>query len=226
MIHTRINKIVIGLLSVVVWGCTNTPAEEERRLPIVGEVDVHYRTVNGKEIADTVYHKVPDFKYINQDSVWISSADLKDKIWVTDFFFTHCPTICPPMTTNMKRLNIMTEDLKKHIQFLSFSIDPYRDSPTRLRAYIGEHGIKATNWYFFTGEEEATHNLAKEFFNGAEKDETIPGGFGHTPYFALVDTKGHVRGIYDGTNSDAIDSLANDIRILLKTEYNVTGSKN
>lgn len=226
MIHTRINKIVIGLLAVVVWGCTNTPAEEERRLPIVGEVDVHYRTVNGKEIADTVYHKVPDFKYINQDSVWISSADLKDKIWVTDFFFTHCPTICPPMTTNMKRLNIMTEDLKKHIQFLSFSIDPYRDSPTRLRAYIGEHGIKATNWYFFTGEEEATHNLAKEFFNGAEKDETIPGGFGHTPYFALVDTKGHVRGIYDGTNSDAIDSLANDIRILLKTEYNVTGSKN
>ena len=226
MIHTRINKIVIGLLAIVVWGCTNTPAEEERRLPIVGEVDVHYRTVNGKEIADTVYHKVPDFKYINQDSVWISSADLKDKIWVTDFFFTHCPTICPPMTTNMKRLNIMTEDLKKHIQFLSFSIDPYRDSPTRLRAYIGEHGIKATNWYFFTGEEEATHNLAKEFFNGAEKDETIPGGFGHTPYFALVDTKGHVRGIYDGTNSDAIDSLANDIRILLKTEYNVTGSKN
>lgn len=226
MIHTRINKIVIGLLAIVVWGCTNTPAEEERRLPIVGEVDVHYRTVNGKEIADTVYHKVPDFKYINQDSVWISSADLKDKIWVTDFFFTHCPTICPPMTTNMKRLNVMTEDLKKHIQFLSFSIDPYRDSPTRLRAYIGEHGIKATNWYFFTGEEEATHNLAKEFFNGAEKDETIPGGFGHTPYFALVDTKGHVRGIYDGTNSDAIDSLANDIRILLKTEYNVTGSKN
>lgn len=226
MIHTRINKIVIGLLAIVVWGCTNTPAEEERRLPIVGEVDVHYRTVNGKEIADTVYHKVPDFKYINQDSVWISSADLKDKIWVTDFFFTHCPTICPPMTTNMKRLNVMTEDLKKHIQFLSFSIDPYRDSPTRLRTYIGEHGIKATNWYFFTGEEEATHNLAKEFFNGAEKDETIPGGFGHTPYFALVDTKGHVRGIYDGTNSDAIDSLANDIRILLKTEYNVTGSKN
>lgn len=227
MIRTKRNKLVIGLLVVSLWGCKNVTDEAVvRKLPIVGEIDVHYTTVNGKEVADTIYHKVPDFKYINQDSVWISSGDLKDKIWVTDFFFTHCPTICPPMTTNMKRLNIMTEDLKKHIQFLSFSIDPYRDNPTRLRAYIGEHGIKATNWYFFTGEEEATHNLAKEFFNGAEKDETIPGGFGHTPYFALVDTKGHVRGIYDGTNSDAIDSLANDIRILLKTEYNVTGSKN
>ncbi|MBC9811543.1 SCO family protein [Crocinitomicaceae bacterium CZZ-1] len=225
MIRIKENKLIIGLLAIALWGC-GTTEEETRRLPIVGEVDVHYRMVNGKEIADTIYHKVPDFKYINQDSVWISSSDLKDKIWVTDFFFTHCPTICPPMTTNMKRLNIMTEDLKNHLQFLSFSIDPYRDNPTRLRAYIAEHGIKATNWYFFTGEEEATHNLAKEFFNGAEKDETIPGGFGHTPYFALVDTKGHVRGIYDGTNSDAIDSLANDIRILLKTEYNVTGSKN
>lgn len=120
----------------------------------------------------------------------------------------------------------MTEDLKDHIQFLSFSIDPYRDTPTRLREYIKEHGIKADNWHFFTGGEEATHELAKEFFNGAEKDPSIPGGFGHTPYFSLVDTKGHIRGIYDGTNSDAIDSLAKDIRILLKTEYNVTGSKN
>lgn len=205
--------------------CKNEQTEE-RRLPIVGNADLSYKTVNGKEVIDTVYHTVPTFKYINQDSVWISSEDLKGKIWVTDFFFTHCPTFCPPMTTNMKRLTIMTDDLKDHIQFLSFSIDPYRDSPERIRAYIKEYGIKAKNWHFFTGEEEATHELAREFFNGAEKNDTIPGGYGHTPYFSLVDTKGRIRGIYDGTDSDAIDSLANDIRLLLKTEYNVTGSKN
>ncbi len=220
------NLVLLFALAVTIIGCNQTEKTEEKRLPIVGDVDIDYKMVNGKEVADTIYHVVPDFKYINQDSVWISSTDLNGKILITDFFFTHCPTICPPMTTNMKRLNIMTDDLKDHIQFLSFSIDPYRDSPTRLREYIKEHGIKAKNWYFFTGEEEPTHNLAKEFFNGAQKDESIPGGFGHTPYFSLVDTKGHIRGIYDGTNSDAIDSLAKDIRILLKTEYNVIGSKN
>lgn len=225
MKETRKNNIFFILAFLTLISCTGS-REDQKKLPIVGEIDIEYKTVNGKEVADTIYHVVPEFKYINQDSLWISSEDLKNKIWISDFFFTHCPTICPPMTTNMKRLNIMTDDLKEHIQFLSFSIDPYRDTPARLREYIREHGIKAKNWYFFTGEEEATHELAKEFFNGAEKDESIPGGFGHTPYFSLIDTKGHIRGIYDGTNSDAIDSLAKDIRILLKTEYNVTGSKN
>lgn len=221
------NKIIAFFIPVIALvSCNETKKAEEKRLPIAGNIDIDYKIVNGKEVADTIYHVVPGFKYINQDSVWVNSKDLKTKIWVTDFFFTHCPTICPPMTTNMKRLNIMTDDLKEHIQFLSFSIDPYRDSPSRLREYIKEHGIKATNWMFFTGDEDATHELAKEFFNGAEKNDTIPGGFGHTPYFSLVDTKGHIRGIYDGTNSDAIDSLAKDIRILLKTEYNVVGSKN
>lgn len=228
MTQLKINSLFYLLIFAGLIACKSSSSEEpvEKKLPYIGEYDVHYKTVNGKEIADTVYPRVPEFKYINQDSAWISSADLKGKIWVTDFFFTNCPTICPPMTTNMKRLNIMTDDLKEHIQFLSFSIDPYRDNPSRMRAYIKEHGIKANNWYFFTGEEEATHQLAKKFFNGAEKDETIPGGFGHTPYFSLVDTKGYIRGIYDGTNSDAIDSLAKDIRTLLKTEYNVVGSKN
>lgn len=222
--RSSIAVLTAGLM--LFTGCKNPDQTGEKRLPIVGNTDIEYRMVDGKEVADTIYHVVPDFRYINQDSVWISSSDLKEKIWVTDFFFTHCPTICPPMTTNMKRLNIMTDDLSDHVRFLSFSIDPYRDSPARLREYIKEHGIKAENWYFFTGDEEATHDLAREFFNGAEKNDTIPGGFGHTPYFSLIDTKGHIRGIYDGTDSDAIDSLAKDIRLLLKTEYNVTGSKN
>lgn len=218
------DRLFFLLLVLVFFSCK--PSTEDKRLPIIGEVDVEQKIVNGKEVVDTIYHQVPSFKYINQDSVWVSSSDLKNKVWVADFFFTYCPSICPPMTTNMKRLSLITKDIKDHVQFLSFSIDPKRDTPSRLREYIKEHSIEANNWYFFTGDEEATHNLAKEFFNGAEKDETIPGGFGHTPYFSLVDTKGHIRGIYDGTDLDAIDSLENDLRILLKTEYNVTGSKN
>lgn len=220
MIRKNNKGVLVALVASVLVSCSSNPPAE-KRLPIVGEIDVEYKMVDGIEVADTIYHVVPDFKYINQDSVWVNSKDLKGKIWITDFFFSNCPTICPPMTTNMKRLSVMTKDLEEHVQFLSFSIDPYRDQPSRLRAYIQEHGIKATNWQFFTGDEAATHELAREFFNGAEKDESIPGGFGHTPYFSLVDKNGHIRGIYDGTNTDAIDSLESDIRKLLRTEYNV-----
>lgn len=220
MIRKNNKGVLVALVACVLVSCSSNPPAE-KRLPIVGEIDVEYKMVDGIEVADTIYHVVPDFKYINQDSVWVNSKDLKGKIWITDFFFSNCPTICPPMTTNMKRLSVMTKDLEEHVQFLSFSIDPYRDQPSRLRAYIQEHGIKATNWQFFTGDEAATHELAREFFNGAEKDESIPGGFGHTPYFSLVDKNGHIRGIYDGTNTDAIDSLESDIRKLLRTEYNV-----
>ena len=124
------------------------------------------------------------------------------------------------MTSNMKRLNTKTKDLKDQVQFLSFSIDPDRDTPTRLREYIKLYGIEADNWHFFTGEEEETHLLAKDFFNGAERDEEIDGGFGHTSYFAIVDTDGYVRWIYDWTDTKQVDLLEQDLRKLLKHEYN------
>lgn len=218
------NKIAFLFLVVGISACTSTE-EQKDLLPILGERDVEYKMVDGKEIADTIYHVVPEFEYINQDSVWIESSQLKNKVWVADFFFTHCPTICPPMTSQMKRLNDETQDLALKVQFLSFSIDPKRDTPTRLREYIQLFEIKGKNWHFFTGDEEETHLLAKEFFNGAERDEEADGGFGHTDYFALVDTKGHVRGIYQGTNPAQVDSLQKDLRKLLKDEYNFTGSK-
>ena len=197
--------------------------ENERVLPIVGERDVEYKMVDGVEVADTIYHHVPEFQYINQDSILIKSKDLKDRIWVTDFFFTKCPTICPPMTSQMKRLNENVADLMDEIYFLSFSIDPERDTPSALVKYKEAYGITADNWHFFTGDEEATHLLAKEFFNGAERNDEIDGGFGHTSYFALVDKDGLVRGIYDGTSVEEVDKLETDLRKLLKYEYDIEG---
>jgi protein SCO1/2 len=222
------NKFSLGLLgfaSLVLFSCAENVVEENS-LPIHGNRDVEYRMVNGKEIADTIYHVVPAFNYLNQDSIWVSSNSIKEKVWVVDFFFTHCPSICPPMTTNMKRLNTMTSDLKKNIRFLSFSIDPKKDTPNRLQEYIKLNGIKAKNWSFLTGvPAEQTHEMAGEFFSYAKQDESVPGGFGHTSYFVIVDHNGYVRGIYDGLKTEAIDSMANDLRKLLKYEYNITGSK-
>ena len=225
------NSLIVLLVGSFVFSSCTEPEEidvaegDGRVLPIAGERDVEYRMVDGVEVADTIYHHVPSFEYLNQDSIMVSSEDFKDKIWVADFFFTHCPTICPPMTSQMHRLSKMTSDLSDFVQFLSFSIDPKKDTPTRLREYINSYEIKATNWTFMTGDEDATHLLAKEFFNGAERNDEIEGGFGHTPYFALVDKEGLVRGVYIGTDVDDVARLAKDLRKLLKYEYGVVGTK-
>lgn len=217
----RISSLFI-LVSTILFGCTE---EKVRVLPILGERDVEYSMVDGVEVSDTIFHKVPSFKYLNQDSIMITSESMKGKIWVADFFFSHCPTICPPMTSQMKRLNLETQDLADHVQFLSFTIDPERDTPARLREYRNIYDINVSNWYFFTGDEDATHLLAKSFFNGAERDAEADGGFGHTDYFAIVDREGYVRGIYQGTNVEQVDLLQADLRKLLDIEYGIVGSK-
>tara|TARA_Y100000589_G_scaffold216729_1_gene204449 strand:- start:48925 stop:49584 length:660 start_codon:yes stop_codon:yes gene_type:complete len=217
----RRNSLFISGL-IFLFSCE---ADQLGLLPILGERDVEYSVTDGKEITDTIYHKVPSFSYLNQDSILITSESMKGKVWVADFFFTYCPTICPSMTTEMKRLNFETKDLEKEVQFMSFSIDPEHDTPRRLREYCQTYNIEASNWHFFTGDEKETHRLAKSFFNGAERDDDADGGFGHTDYFVIVDTSGHVRGIYSGTNSEQVNLLQSDLRKLLKTEYGVIGSK-
>lgn len=217
-----VNYSLLAALCALVISCEE---KVERVLPILGERDVEYSMVDGVEVTDTLYHKVPSFSYLNQDSVMITSESMNGKVWVADFFFSHCPTICPPMTSQMKRLNLETQDLVEHVQFMSFTIDPDRDTPTRLIEYRKIYDINVKNWYFFTGDEDATHLLAKSFFNGAERDDDADGGFGHTDYFAIVDHEGYVRGIYQGTNPDQVDLLQADLRKLLDIEYGITGSK-
>lgn len=201
-------------------GACRGKKEKVRVLPIIGNYDIEYKTVDGKEVQDTIYPKVPDFSYLNQDSVKITSKSMKGKVWIADFFFTSCPTICPKMTSQMKRLSILTKDIEKHVQFLSFSIDPDHDQPQKLREYIKRYGITAKNWNFFTGDEEATHALGVEYFQVfANKDIASEGGYAHSPAFVLVDREGYVRGVYVGTETEQVDLLEHDLRKLLKHEY-------
>lgn len=214
----------VACIAIVLTSCGEE--QKVRVLPMMGQYDIEYKTVDGKEVEDTIYPTIPSFAYLNQDSVFVKSKDMKGKIWVADFFFSTCPTICPIMTTQMKRLQAMTMDLEDEIQFISFSINPTYDQPSQLRRYIKHHGITAKNWQFLTGDEAATHELGvKSFLVHAEADAEAEGGYAHSPAFTLVDKEGFVRGVYIGTDTKQVNQLEKDLRKLLKYEYGVDGSK-
>lgn len=216
--------VTMGLLAglFLLTACEEEPDKKPKALPYAGNYDIVTYEQNGVQSVDTVYPKIPAFKYLNQDSVMIRSKEMKGKVWIANFFFSNCPSICPPMISQMKRLNILTKDINKHLQFMSFSIDPTRDTPTRLREYIAENGISTKNWQFFTGDEAATHRLGIQHFLVYAADEAAaPGGFAHSDGLVLVDREGHVRGIYHGTKTEEVDQLNKDIRKLLSIEYGI-----
>jgi protein SCO1/2 len=215
-------KLLVPFILLITLISCNPSEKKTRVLPYVGNYDIVYSMVNGKEVADTVYPKMIDFSYFNQDSLVVKASDMKGKIWIADFFFTSCPTICPKMTEQMKRLNGMTKDLNDHIQYMSFSINPKYDTPTQLRKYIQLHKIKAKNWQFFTGNEARTHELGINNFQiFAGQDASAAGGYAHTGAFALVDKEGYVRGVYLGTDPKEVNKLEKDLRKLLKYEYSI-----
>ncbi|MGA0896322.1 MAG: SCO family protein [Flavobacteriaceae bacterium] len=175
--------------------------------------------------------KVPDFTFLNQDSLIISNEDYSKKVYVAEFFFTSCPSICPIMNKNMKRVE---ERFGDRIDFgiASFTIDPERDTPSVLKSYAEDYGVFSQNWHFLTGEKEALYTLANKGFNiFAEVNPKVAGGFEHQGYFALIDKNGFIRSrsdqfgnpivYYMGIDQEEVDVqevdlLIEDIEKLLK----------
>jgi protein SCO1/2 len=185
---------------------------EKKELPYLGPKTV--QTVAGK--SDTIYHKIPAFQFLNQDSVWVNEKTFDNQIYVADFFFTSCPTICPKMKTQMLRLY---ERYQKNtfVGLVSYSIDPDFDRPYRLKTYAQKLQIKAPKWNLLTGDKKAIYQLGeKSYMVTAQEDKNEAGGFVHSGAFILVDKNKHVRGIYDGTKSEEVDHLMEDMETLLK----------
>jgi protein SCO1/2 len=194
--------------------------EKKHVLPFIGNYDIEYKLIDGKEVSDTVYPTIPYFYFLNDDSVVVKSTEMEGKVWVVDFFFTTCPTICPTMTKNMQKLNAATKDLHDELQFISISINPQHDTPSILKRYREHYKATASNWQFFTGKEAETHQLGIENFQiFAGRDEESEGGYAHSGAFTLVDKEGYVRGVYLGTDEKQVIQLEKDIRKLLKEEY-------
>jgi protein SCO1/2 len=197
-----LSKIVFVFL--VVLGC-----QQEKKLPFLGPKEV------GKQ-GDTLYHKIPDFKFLNQDSLWVSQKDMAGKIYVADFFFTTCPTICPTMKTQLLRIfDKFAED--DRVRILSHTIDPEYDGVRVLKDYAKKLNITSPRWNLVTGKKSDIYRLGeKSYMVTAQEDANEEGGFVHSGAFILVDQNRHVRGIYDGTKEEDVNHLIEDMTLLLK----------
>jgi protein SCO1 len=188
------------------------------------------KVVNGKKTTDTVWHQLSNFSLTNQQGKTITADSLKGKIVVADFFFTHCPTICPGMTINMKRLQEsihngqrVGDKTNKRIHFLSFSIDPERDSVERLKFWADKFQINPEKWWLLTGEKKKIYDIAlNEVKLGVQDGEGVDTNFIHSDKFVLIDSNRNVRGFYSGLDSNSLAKLSADI-VLLTMEKNKKG---
>lgn len=203
----------LALLALVL-ACDTTP----QRLPIMGERDAVTREVEGKMVTDTVYHTIPDFAFINQQGDTVTQKNVEGKIYVTDFFFTSCPTICPVMKRQMIKVYDKIKD-NPDVLILSHSIDPDHDTPDVLNKYAKDLGVQGTQWAFLTGSKEKIYDIGQgSYLVTAKEDDTAEGGYIHSGAFILVDKERRVRGMYDGTTDEGTKKLMNDIDVLL-AEY-------
>jgi len=184
---------------------------------------------DGKEMTDTIWHSVRDFKFQNQQGKTVSLSDIPDKVIVADFFFTRCPSICPKLTANLRKLQdaLSSKDQFKqlnpaYIQFISFSVDPERDSVPVLKDYADKYGVNPDHWWLLTGPKKAIYDFSfDELKLGQTDGEGIDSNFIHTQKMVLLDKERVVRGYYNGLDSVDLAKLANDmVFIMLEKDKN------
>jgi protein SCO1 len=211
------------LLPLVCYFVIKRYSDEAVRMPPHYFADsVISQTKNGKMASDTVWHRLADFSLLNQSGDTISWNKLKGKIVVADFFFTHCPSICPALTRNMKRLQESINNgervgdrTNQQIHFLSFSIDPERDSVSRLKYWADRFQVDPGKWWLLTGNKKMIYDFAiNEMKIGITDGEGIDTNFIHTDHFVLIDSNRYVRGYYHGLDSISLGKLSEDIVLL------------
>jgi len=205
---------VFGAVSVTLFYFILTP---EKTLPIYQPYEVNEKLVDSSISYISKYHKISDFELINQNGEIITQEYYKNKIYVADFFFTTCQSICPIMTKNMLEIQ---EQLKndKEILLLSHTVTPEIDSVQQLKKYALENRIDDDKWNLVTGEKKQIYDLARKSYLAVEDSEFGNFDMIHTENFMLIDKKRQIRGFYDGTDKDEIIRLLSDIEILKKLD--------
>ncbi len=184
-------------------GCSE---KKPSKLPIIG----YPKIVNG----DTIQHTIPDFSFVNQDSQKVDNQFLSDNIYIADFFFTSCPSICPKVKKQMLRIHdeYKNEDLLK---LVSYTLDPKRDNVEILKMYSSNLGVDSDKWHFLTGDKGEIFDLADDYFVVAKEDPEAPGGFDHSGKILLVDKDRHVRAFAEGTDPEDVTEFISEIAVLI-----------
>jgi protein SCO1 len=208
--------IVFLIISIVIISIIYNKLNVYQPLPIYQPAMVSAELVDSTIQYQKKYHKIADFSLINQNGKTITQDDYKDKIYVADFFFTTCQTICPIMTNHMA--DVQKEILNdSEVMLLSHSVTPEIDTPAQLKRYATEKGVIDSKWNLVTGDKKQIYELARKSYLAVKTvGDGGPFDMVHTENFMLIDKKRQIRGFYDGTNPDDINRLLEDIKILKK----------
>ncbi|TXD83857.1 SCO family protein [Subsaximicrobium wynnwilliamsii] len=208
--------ISLAILSIIIMAIIYNILNVEQPLPVYQPVRIDASLVDSTIQNKRKYHSIANFKLINQNGDTITEADYKDKIYVADFFFTTCQTICPIMTDQMYRVQeaILEDD---EVKLLSHSVTPEIDSVAQLKRYAIEKGVNDAKWNLVTGDRKQIYDLARKSYLVVKDDGLQDYGMIHTENFALIDKDKQIRGMYDGTSKASVDSLLVAIKKLKKS---------
>jgi protein SCO1/2 len=205
--------IVLGILSIIIISAIYSVLKPVEVLPIYQPSKVSSELVDPDIQHQKKYHTVGDFSLINQNGNIITQDSYENKIYVVDFFFTTCQTICPIMTGNMATLQ---KELRNNpeVLLLSHTVMPEIDDVPQLKKYAKEKGVDAAKWNLVTGSKEEIYNLARKQYLAAKENPGDPLGLVHTENFVLIDKQKRIRGFYDGTVAEDMESVLHDIAVL------------
>lgn len=206
--------VVLFILSAIIITIIYQLLKPAPNLPIYQPSMVNTELVDSTMQYIRKYHKIADFKLINQNGDTVTQENYKGKIYVADFFFTTCQTICPIMTDHMKKIQEEFKD-DDEVLLLSHTVTPKIDSVEQLRKYADKKGVIDSKWNLVTGDKKQIYELArKSYFVVKNQGNGGPYDMIHTENFALIDNQRRIRKFYDGTNPDAIEELIEDIATL------------
>jgi len=210
----KVFAIVFGVISIIIIAIIYNTLNVYQPLPIYQPTMVSTELVDSTIQHKKKYHKIANFSLTNQKGKTITQNTYKDKIYVADFFFTTCQTICPIMTDHIVEIQKEIID-DPDVMLLSHSVTPEIDNVAQLKRYAEKKGVNAKKWNLVTGDKKEIYKLARKSYL-AVKDNGDGGPFDmvHTENFMLIDKKRQIRGFYDGTNAEDIDRLLEDIQIL------------
>jgi len=217
----RILILAAVLFTAILIGYLITP-KVKKTLPIINPIDLKAEMVDPELLRVGNGHTIAEFSFQNQLGKITTDKDVSGKVFVVEYFFTTCGTICPKMNIQMQRVQkayLGNENFK----ILSFTVNPEVDSVAQMKRYADSHGAKSNQWFFLTGDKNKLYEMARKSFFVLKPQEAqnlggVESDFIHTNNFVLIDRKMRIRGYYEGTVPHAVDQLIDDVQLLLKEE--------